>query len=131
MAQYVDRFNAVTRVLHWILAAAFFVLIFSGLGLFSRAFFNYFDFFGGPERGILFHKWAGIIFFISSVLLFLNNVRETCSFDKDDRRWLKACGGYLSSEDKHIPQGKFNAGQKLFALFSFYRKRAEGDRPEV
>ncbi len=117
--QYVNRFNAFERVLHWIVAVSFFVLLVSGLGLFSPAFFNYFDFFGGPERGILFHKWAGIVFLISSVLLFLSHSGQIIRFDQDDRKWIAACGGYLSRKKKDIPQGKFNAGQKLFGIFSF------------
>lgn len=119
MAQYINRFNTFERVLHWIVAASFFVLVFTGLGLFAHAFFKYFDFFGGPERGILFHKWAGVIFFFSSVLLFFTHARDISRFDEDDRRWLAVCGGYLSRKEKEIPQGKYNAGQKLFGLFSF------------
>ncbi len=69
--QYVDRFNTVERVLHWIVAISFFVLLLSGLGLFSRTFFSYFALFGGPQHGILFHKGAGIVFLVSSVLLFI------------------------------------------------------------
>ncbi len=119
MAQYVNRFNTFERVLHWTVALSFFILVFTGLGLFAHSFFEYFDFFGGPQQGILFHKWAGIIFFVSSVLLFVSNVKETCRFDKDDVTWITKGGGYLSRKEQQIPQGKYNAGQKLFGLFSF------------
>lgn len=118
MSNYVNRFNAFDRVVHWVLAVAFFVLVTSGVGLFAHTFFRYFDFFGGPEQGILAHKIAGITFLITSVLLFLSHARDTCRFDSDDAKWFKAFGGYLSKEETAIPQGKFNAGQKLFALFS-------------
>jgi formate dehydrogenase subunit gamma len=120
MAEYVDRFNTADRVLHWTLAISFFILAFSGLGLYAHTFFGYFDFFGGPQQGIQAHKWAGIVFFVSSVLLFIRHAAETCRFDADDRRWFASFGGYLSREKKEIPQGKFNAGQKLFGLFSFF-----------
>lgn len=119
MSRYIERFNAAERVLHWTLAASFFILVFSGLGLYAHTFFGYFDFFGGPQQGILFHKWAAIVFLISSALLFLSEVREMFSFDADDVRWLSKCGGYLSRKKEEIPQGKFNAGQKLFGIFSF------------
>lgn len=118
MAKYIDRFSVFDRVMHWTLVVAFLVLVLSGLGLYSRAFFGYFTIFGGPQSGIVFHKWASIFFLSSSVLLFLSNFRETITFDEDDRRWFKAAGGYLSREKTHIPQGKFNAGQKLFGIFS-------------
>lgn len=119
MSKYVERFSTRERVLHWTLAAAFFVLVLSGLGLYAHTFFGYFDFFGGPQQGITAHKVAAVVFFVASVLLFLSHKRETCSFDADDRRWFSSCGGYLTREKTEIPQGKFNAGQKLFGLFSF------------
>jgi formate dehydrogenase subunit gamma len=120
MAQkYINRFNTFERVMHWIVAASFIILLFSGLGLFSRAFFSYFALFGQPERAILFHKWAGIIFLVSSILLFISFARQMLRFDQDDRKWIAACGGYLSREEREIPQGKFNAGQKMFGIFAF------------
>ena len=118
MRNYVKRFSAFDRVVHWVLAVAFFVLVLSGLGLFAHTFFGYFNIFGGPEQGILAHKIAGIVFLITSVLLFVAHAKDTCRFDSDDIKWFGACGGYLSRGKKEIPQGKFNAGQKLFALFS-------------
>lgn len=117
--RYVERFSTVERVLHWTLAIAFFILVLSGLGLYSRMFFGYFDLFGGAQNGILFHKWAGIVFLVSSVLLFFAHARELCRFDEDDRRWIRSCGGYLTRRETEIPQGKYNAGQKMFGLFSF------------
>lgn len=119
MGTYVERFTTADRVLHWLVAIAFFVLVFSGLGLFSHTFYGYFDFFGTPQQAILVHKWAGIIFLVSSVLLFLRHAAETCRFDADDRLWLGKLGGYLSRGGEEIPQGKFNAGQKLFGIFAF------------
>ena len=119
MPNYVDRFTTTDRVLHWTVAITFFLLVWSGLGLYAHTFFDYFDFFGSPQQGILAHKWAGVIFFVSSVLLFLRHVAETCRFDDDDRLWMRKLGGYLSRKKVEIPQGKFNAGQKLFGIFSF------------
>jgi len=120
MAQrYIDRFNTFARVLHWIVAVSFLILLFTGLGLFSKAFYAYLNFFGGPQQGILIHKWGGVVFFFSSVLLFLINAKDVCRFDKDDRTWVAKFGGYLTREEEPIPQGRYNAGQKMFALFSF------------
>ena len=120
MSNYVDRFTTWERVLHWLLAVAFFVLIFTGLGLFSRTFFGFFHFFGGPQQGILIHKIAGVVFFLASVLLFFSHVRDVVRFDADDRRWFSSLGGYLTRKRVDIPQGKFNAGEKVFGLFSFF-----------
>ncbi len=118
MSNYVKRFSAFDRVVHWVLAVAFFVLVFSGIGLFAHTFFKYFDFFGGPQQGMLAHKIAGVVFLITSVLLFLAHAKDTCRFDSDDAKWFSKFGGYLSREKSVLPQAKFNAGQKLFALFA-------------
>lgn len=119
MASTIERFTTTERVHHWTVVLSFFILVFTGLGLYSHTFFSYFDFFGGPQKGILFHKWSAIVFLISSVLLFFSHRPEITHFDADDRRWLSVMGGYLSRGKTHIPQGKFNAGQKLFGVFSF------------
>jgi formate dehydrogenase subunit gamma len=119
MKNYVERFSTGERVLHWLVAITFLLLLLSGVGLYAHTFFGYFDFFGTPQQGILAHKIAGCVFFVASVLLFLRHACETIYFDADDRTWLHKLGGYLSREKEDIPQGKFNAGQKLFAIFSF------------
>jgi formate dehydrogenase subunit gamma len=118
MAKYVDRFNATDRIIHWVVAISFFLLLLSGLGLFAHTFFGYFTLFGSPQQGILVHKWAGPVFFICSILLFLRHAGDTCRFDADDRRWVAKFGGYLSRQRQEIPQDKFNAGQKLFGIFA-------------
>lgn len=117
MGKYMERFNTKERVLHWFVAASFFTLVFSGLGLFSRLFHGYFDLFGGGETAILVHKYAGVVFFLSSILLFLNHYKEMNFFDEDDQRWFRKLGGYLDRDPEHIDSGKFNAGQKGYGLF--------------
>ena len=117
MGKYVERFNTAERVLHWFVAASFFTLLLSGLGLYSRLFHGYFDLFGGGVGAILAHKYAGVVFFFSSLLLFFNHAGGMFTFDEDDRKWIRSLGGYLSKNPEHINSGKFNAGQKLFGLF--------------
>ena len=117
MGKYVERFDTKERILHWFVAASFFTLLLSGLGLYSRLFHGYFDLFGGGQGAILVHKWAGIVFFVASLLLFANHVKDMSAFDDDDRAWFRALGGYLSKDPEHLNSGKFNAGQKLFGLF--------------
>lgn len=113
----IERFNTYERVLHWFVTVTFFSLLLSGLGLYSRLFTGYFNLFGGGQMAIFVHKIAGIFFFFSSILLFMHNRKSTTDFDDDDRTWFKSMGGYLSRDQVHIPVGKFNAGQKMFAVF--------------
>jgi formate dehydrogenase subunit gamma len=117
MGKYVERFDTKERILHWFVAASFFTLLLSGLGLYSRLFHGYFDLFGGGQGAILVHKLAGLVFLAASLLLFANHVRDMSTFDDDDRAWFRSLGGYLSKDPGHLNSGKFNAGQKAFGLF--------------
>ena len=117
MSKYIERFSTSERVLHWIVTCTFLVLILSGLGLFSRLFHGYFAVFGGGQNAILFHKIAGVIFFFSSLYMYLNHKKDVSTFDADDKQWIEKRGGYLSRDASHFNIGKYNPGQKLFAIF--------------
>jgi len=117
ISRYIDRFSTKERVLHWFVTLTFFSLLLSGLGLYSRLFTGYFNLFGGGTNAIFVHKVAGVMFFFSSLLLFLHNRSRVTDFNEDDREWIRQGGGYLTQEDIHLKVGKFNAGQKMFALF--------------
>jgi len=117
MSNSVERFTTSQRVLHWIVTVSFFTLLLSGLGLYSRLFHGYFNLFGGGVNAILVHKITGVIFFFSSLYMFINHLKDISTFDADDKEWFKTQGGYLSRSESHFNIGKYNPGQKLFALF--------------
>jgi formate dehydrogenase subunit gamma len=117
MNNYIERFSTSERVLHWIVTASFFTLLLSGLGLYSRLFNGYFTFFGGGQNAIRVHKIGGAIFFFSSLYMYLNHKKDVSTFDQDDREWVDKKGGYLSRDAAHFNIGKYNPGQKLFALY--------------
>jgi formate dehydrogenase subunit gamma len=117
MSNYVERFRTSERALHWFVTVAFFTLLLSGLGLYSRLFNGYFSLFGGGRNAILFHKIAGVLFFCSSLLMFFNHKKDMNSFDEDDFSWIARGGGYLSRDKFHFNIGKYNPGQKIFAIF--------------
>jgi formate dehydrogenase subunit gamma len=117
MSNYIERFSTSERVLHWIVTCSFFTLLLSGLGLFSRLFNGYFTLFGNGRNAILVHKIAGIVFFLSSLYMYLNHKKDVSTFDEDDKRWIEQRGGYLSRDEAHFNIGKYNPGQKLFAIF--------------
>jgi len=116
-SRYIDRFSTKERVLHWFVTLAFFSLLLSGLGLYSRLFTGYFNLFGSGSNAILVHKIAGVLFFFSSLILFMHNRSRVTEFNDDDREWVRSYGGYLSKDEVHLKVGKFNAGQKMFAVF--------------
>jgi formate dehydrogenase subunit gamma len=49
--------------------------------------------------------------------MFLNHKKDVSTFDQDDKAWIDQRGGYLSRDASHFNIGKYNPGQKLFAIF--------------
>ena len=111
--RYVKRFTLTERLLHWVHAGAFFVLLGSGLILYIPALSTMF-----ADRPFIkdIHfltavSWAGAMLLIVALgnrRAVLRTIREIDLFDRDDRRFL---AGRTQS-----PQGRFNAGQKINAI---------------
>ncbi len=112
----IERFSTSERVLHWVVTLSFFTLVLTGLGLFSPMFRGFFLLFGGGQNAILIHKTAGVIFFFASIRMYLLNREEISTLTENDWSWIRKKGCYLSKEDCQFNLGKFNPGQKLFAL---------------
>jgi formate dehydrogenase subunit gamma len=112
---YVERFTLTERLLHWIHASAFFVLLGSGLVLYlptlsahvaRRPLMKDIHFWTGIS-------WAGAILIVVALgnhRALARTAREIDVFDHDDRRFL---AGRTDS-----PQGRFNAGQKVNAIIT-------------
>jgi formate dehydrogenase subunit gamma len=114
-ARYVHRFTLTERLLHWIHASAFLVLLGSGLVLYLPSLST-----AVGRRPLIkdVHIWTGISW-AGAILLVatLGNrravretIREIDLFDRDDRAFL---AGRM-----HAPQGRFNAGQKVNAILT-------------
>jgi formate dehydrogenase subunit gamma len=113
--RYVERFTLTERLLHWVHASAFFVLLGSGLVLYlpslstaiaRRPLIKDIHFWTGVS-------WAGAILLVSVLgnrRALLETVREIDRFDSDDGRFLAG--------RTHAPQGRFNAGQKVNAILT-------------
>src|SRR6266851_6513482 len=113
--RYVRRFTLTERLLHWVHASAFFVLLGSGLVLYlpslsvaisRRPLIKDIHFWTGIS-------WAGAILLISALgnrRALADTVREIDIFDRDDRQFLAG--------NTHSPQGRFNAGQKVNAILT-------------
>ena len=110
---YVERFTRTERLLHWVHASAFFVLLGSGLILYlpalsaavgRRPLIKDVHFLTGVS-------WAGAMLLVAILgnrRALMRTIREIDLFDRDDRRFLR---GRTAT-----PQGRFNAGQKLNAI---------------
>jgi len=113
-AGYVKRFSRTERVLHWVNAAGFLLLLATGLILYLPILET-----AVGRRPLIkdVHFWAGIGWVSALVLValagdrrgLLRTARELDLFDRDDRRWLRG---------RRAPQGRFNAGQKVNAALT-------------
>lgn len=111
----VRRFTRTERALHWVHAAAFFVLLGSGLVLYLPSLSETVG-----RRPLVkdVHWWTAVSWAGAMALIalagnrraVLRTAREIDAFDADDRRFLR---GQLRA-----PQGRFNAGQKVNAILT-------------
>jgi formate dehydrogenase subunit gamma len=130
----IERFTLTERLLHWIHASGFLVMLATGLILYLPSLSTWIS-----RRNLVknVHLWAAVAWAVAIALVFvlgnrrrlLDDWREAETLDRDDRRWLLG---------RRVRQGKFNAGQKLnvivtvafallFALSGFFLWLGERD----
>ena len=111
----IERFTPFERAAHWSNAIAFCVLALSGLVMaFGK--FVLLPVFGGTLFGGLTyalktaHNFAGPLFVVSLVIVFITFVRDNLP-SKGDLVWLLRGGGLFG--DREVPSHRFNAGEKI------------------
>ena len=108
----VKFFGILTRILHWLAALSFTLLVVTGLMVIFARFLAL----GGGQfimAGRTVHLVAAIIFAFSAACLFLIWLKDMLPMPYDIL-WLLILGGYLSKKKKPVPAGKFNLGQKMW-----------------
>ena len=111
---FVRRFGRTQRALHWTHATAFFALLGTGLVLWLPALSVWVG-----RRALVkeIHVWTAVAWAAAVALIIIlgdrkglrADWREIERIDRDDRGWLLG---------RRTPQGRFNAGQKLNAIFT-------------
>jgi formate dehydrogenase subunit gamma len=104
------------RLNHWGLAISFFVLALTGLGFEFKSLGWLSTVFGGKALSSDIHKWSGVVFGLSILFSVSSYLGEALSFGPEDMEWIRLRGGYLGVRGNVPPQGKLNAGQKLYYL---------------
>jgi len=103
-------FSIFTRIIHWLAAASFSLLVVTGfLVIFGK-------FIGGGTlimTGRSVHIVSAIVFIASVIPMFLIWLKDMLPAFYDIM-WFFILGGYLSKKKKPVPAGKFNAGQKMW-----------------
>ena len=117
----VERYRLPTRILHWVHAASFIVLLITGIIFFFRL-IGTAD--GGNWLRIV-HRAAGVVFVLAPLIyLPMNWVRAwegialAFRWGVDDLEWVKAAPQYyyLGEERAIPPQGFLNTGEKVWWL---------------
>lgn len=112
----IERFNAVERVSHWVMAISFVFLALSGIViLFGKHIilpwlgYTGFSWLTVVAKNI--HNFVGPLFIFSLVVMFLLYVKDNL-FKSHDWGWFAKLGGMLGNQD--MPSGRFNAGEKAW-----------------
>ena len=109
------RFNMLERFVHWMTAASFIILAFSGLNItFGKSLLLPLI---GPDAFTTYSQWAkyahnylSFPFTIGVLLIFLMWIAGNIP-NRVDVEWLKRGGGIVGHD--HPPAYRFNAGQKM------------------
>src|SRR6266849_3143420 len=112
-ADRIVRYNAGTRINHWIVAISFVLLALSGLSLFHPALFWLTNLFGGGPWTRILHPFIGVGMAVSFWFLahrfFADNLMTAA-----DWQWIRQLRDVITNHDERLPEvGRFNAGQKL------------------
>jgi len=112
----IERFNAVERFAHWLMAATFIVLALTGLNLLiGRAVIlpvlGESAFSTLSAWGKIAHNYIAWPYMIALAVVFVVWVLQNLP-NRHDVEWIKQGGGFLK-DGAHPPARKFNAGQKL------------------
>jgi formate dehydrogenase subunit gamma len=112
--EYIERFSATERAVHWVHATAFLVLLATGLALYIPALSV-----AVGRRPLLkdIHVYTAVAWIVALVLVVVlgdrrrlrQTLRDLDRFDADDMLWLRRIPR---------PQGRFNAGQKVNAALT-------------
>lgn len=114
MAQDLDRFNFLERIVHWVVGTTFVVLVLTGLAFSYPSLFWLTIFVGGGAAARVIHPWMGFFFSAALVVMFFIWIRDMW-IGKADVEWLKALRQYTFHQKDQVPDtGKYNGGQKLF-----------------
>jgi formate dehydrogenase subunit gamma len=107
------RFTLSERAVHWVTAAAFFVLLISGLLVGRRGtFHNVMYFLHLGAAGVLACGVAMVVV-IGNRRALRTTARELRTLHVEDREWLRAVPARVVEGAPEPPAGRFNAGQKV------------------
>jgi formate dehydrogenase subunit gamma len=116
VAGEIVRHRRASRLIHWTVALTFFISVFSGMPIWHPLFGWMAALVGGLEIARIIHPYAGVAFFIISIVQFFHWLGDM-HMTEDDRGWWRPSKmmAYMRYEDDPATEGgKYNPGQKMF-----------------
>lgn len=111
--KHIERYNAITRINHWIVAISFVLLALSGLALFHPALFWLSSLFGGGPWTRILHPFVGCFMAAAFFFLGMKFWRENLMLPRD-WKWLRGIDEVVKNHEENLPEvGRYNGGQKL------------------
>lgn len=122
----VKRFSKPVIFVHWLNAAAFFVLYLSALPMYTETFDWLYTVFGGPAGARLVHRVAAVFFVLPVVIIllvdpksFLFWMKQITSWKKHDFAFFKEFPKEFFGGHANIPKQDFyNAGEKVNSILT-------------
>lgn len=112
--EQIHFFSMYNRVVHFVAAVSFSLLVVTGLMIIFGSFLG-----GGVfiRTARYIHLISALVFVLPGLMMFLMWIKDMLP-QPHDIAWMFILGGYLSKKKKPVPAGKFNAGQKMYFWFA-------------
>ena len=108
------RHRRSSRLVHWAMALFFLVCLGSGMPIWTPVLGWMAGFFGGLEVCRWLHPWSGIVFVVSTWLMF-GQWKRDMRIEEVDKPWIgPRFLKYMAHSEGNEEVGKYNGGQKIF-----------------
>ena len=123
------RFNKGERFSHWVHAIAFFVLLFTGLGVLSTTFQPAMGIVGGIQVARMILRGVAVVFVVLvGMMFFVGNpkdhwywLKSVFSFNKEDLQHVTAFPKeFFGGHGTYPPQDKYNGGEKINSWITIF-----------
>jgi formate dehydrogenase subunit gamma len=110
------RHRRASRLIHWSVALTFFLSLITGMPIWTPIFRWMAAMVGGLEVARLIHPYAGVLFFLVSVLQFFHWLGDMHFRPEEKGSWKpsKLMAYMRYEDDPNVEVGKYNPGQKVF-----------------
>jgi formate dehydrogenase subunit gamma len=116
----IERYPFHERICHWLTGIAYLYCLATGLAFYTPYLFWLAIMLGGGPTSRFWHPWLGLVF-VGAQLWMHRIWKDDVHMSSKDREWLDKSKEYVENHDDQVPpQGKFNAGQKLYYWAMFY-----------